>query len=217
MKVILLGPSGAGKGTQAALIAESLGVPQLSSGELFRDHQQRDTELGRLARTYMKRGALVPDSLTIKMVMGWVESNREANGFLLDGFPRTLPQAQALDAALAQGGGSIDVALYIKVPTEVLIRRITGRLLCRGCTNTFHQEFAAPSQPGVCDRCGGELYRREDDNPEAAQKKIKVYLDETQPLIEYYRAAGKLAEVDGDQSVKDVSGAIKAALGLGQH
>ena len=211
MKVILLGPPGAGKGTQAARLADNLGVPRVSSGDLFRDHQDRDTELGRLARSYMERGVLVPDEVTIKMVMEWIEGNAKGDGFLLDGFPRTIAQAEALDAALASQG-EIDKAISIKVPEEELVRRLSNRLVCRGCQTSYHSEFSPPAQPGVCDRCGGELYQRDDDKPEAVKKRFQVYLEQTSPLVEYYRGAGKLEEVDGRGSVEEVGGLLEKAL-----
>jgi len=207
----MLGPPGAGKGTQAAEISWSLGIPKVSSGELFRDHHRRDTELGRLAQTYMKRGALVPDNVTIRMVMDWVSGIQGNGGFLLDGFPRTLPQAEALDKALADTEG-IDTALYLKVPKEELVRRLSGRLLCRLCQAPYHAESAPPRRSGRCDRCGGELYARDDDKPEAVRKRIQVYLDETEPLVEYYRKAGTLREIDGSSSIEQVRRELLSAL-----
>jgi adenylate kinase len=211
VKIILLGPPGAGKGTQAARIATTLGVPRVSSGDLFRDHQERDTELGRLARSYMERGVLVPDDVTIKMVMEWINDNQDAGGVLLDGFPRTLPQAEALERELGDEGG-IDVALNIGVSQEELMRRLDGRLICRTCQAPYHQESSPPAQPGKCDRCGGELYQRDDDKPEAVEKRIQVYLEQTAPLVEYYRAAGALKEVDGERPIQEVTSSLLAAL-----
>jgi len=211
LKVILLGPPGAGKGTQAARITQSLGVPRVSSGDLFRDHQQRDTKLGRLARSYMERGALVPDDITIQMVMVWIDAQEDAGGFLLDGFPRTLAQAEALDQALV-GKAGIDKALYINVSQEELVRRLTGRLICRGCQTPYHKEYSPPEQAGECDKCGGALYARDDDKPEAVMKRIQVYLQETEPLVEYYREAGTLREVNGESSITEVGQAVEEAL-----
>ena len=211
LKVILLGPPGAGKGTQAARIAGSLGIPRASSGDMFRDHQNRDTELGRLARSYMERGVLVPDDVTIKMVVGWIRAHEDAGGFLLDGFPRTLAQAEALDRALA-GAGGIDKVLYVKVPREELVSRLSGRLMCRACQAPYHVESAKPRRPGRCDRCGAELYQRDDDKPQAVRRRIRVYLEETEPLVQYYREAGKLEEVDGEGSIEEVGQALAAAL-----
>ena len=211
MKAIVLGPPGAGKGTQAARLSESLGVPRVSSGDLFRDHQHRDTELGQLARSYMERGALVPDNVTIKMVMEWIDEHEGEGGFLLDGFPRTLTQAQALDSALA-GRGGIDKALYISVPQDVVVSRLEGRLVCRDCGTPYHTESAPPDHQGVCPNCGGELVQRDDDKPEVVRKRIQVYLEETEPLIDYYREQGVLEEVNGESSVEEVGRDLVAAL-----
>ena len=207
----MLGPPGAGKGTQAALIAEKLNIPRVSSGDLFRDHQARDTELGRLARSYMAKGALVPDEVTIRMVMGWIEENAGDGGFLLDGFPRTIAQATALDEALV-GAGGIDAAVYVNVPEEELVRRLSGRLACQECQTQYHTEFAPPTQAGVCDKCGGELHQREDDRPEAVKKRFQVYLEETSPLIDHYRGAGKLREVKGEGPIDEVATRLLEAL-----
>ena len=206
-----MGPPGAGKGTQAGQISDSLGIPRVSSGDLFRDHQRRDTELGRLAHSYMERGVLVPDDVTIEMVMEWINSHQSAGGFLLDGFPRTLAQAKALDRALAAEGG-IDRVLYIRVQREELVRRLSGRLICRGCQTPYHIESAPPERPGVCDRCGSELYQRDDDKPEVVRRRIQVYIDETEPLVEYYRKASVLQEVDGESSIEEVSRALVEAI-----
>ena len=211
MKVILLGPPGAGKGTQAARITQSLGVPQVSSGDLFRDQQQRDTKLGRLVRSYMERGALVPDDITIQMVMEWINAHEDAGGFLLDGFPRTLAQAEALDQTLV-GKAGVDKVLYINVSQEELVRRLTGRLICRGCQIPYHQEYAPTERPGECGKCGGALYTRDDDKPEAVRKRIQVYLRETEPLVEYYREAGVLKEVNGESSITEVGRSVEEAL-----
>jgi adenylate kinase len=213
MKVVLLGPPGAGKGTQAARIAEHLNVPSVASGDLFRDHQKRDTELGRLARSYMQRGVLVPDEVTIGMVTEWIEIEAGDGGFLLDGFPRTLGQAEALDGALSNADG-LDCVLYIRVSNDELVRRLTGRLVCRGCGVTFHKVSNPPAADGECGLCcDGELYEREDDRPEAVGKRLEVYFSETAPLIGYYREAGILREVDGEQSIEDVGRELVEKLG----
>ena len=211
LRVILLGPPGAGKGTQATRLAEGLGVPKVSSGDLFRDHQQRDTELGRLARSYMDKGVLVPDDVTIKMVMEWIDEHEEQGGYLLDGFPRTLPQAEALDKAL-EGKGGIDRAINIKVSEGELVRRLSGRLICRNCQTAYHKESAPPQSETVCDKCGGELYQRDDDKPEAVRTRFQVYTEETAPLVGYYREAGILRDVNGEQSIHEVSEALAEAL-----
>ena len=205
LKLILLGPPGAGKGTQAAMLAEDMGVPRVSSGDLFRDHQSRDTELGRLAKSYMERGVYVPDDVTIAMVMDWIDGQ---GGYLLDGFPRTLAQAEALDEAVKDKGG-IDVALNIRVGTDELVRRLSSRLICRGCQTPYSRDSAAER---CCEACGGELYQREDDRPEAIGKRLETYFGETEPLVDYYRQAGVLREVDGEGTVGDVRAAIGTAL-----
>ena len=207
----MLGPPGAGKGTQAARIAENLSVPKVASGDLFRDHQARDTELGRLARTYMERGDLVPDDVTIRMVMEWVEAHEGEGGFLLDGFPRTLAQAEALDREMVESGG-IDRALYINVNTEELFRRLAGRWICRSCQTPYHEQSSPPSVSGKCDRCGGDLYQRDDDNAEAVQKRLGVFFKETEPLVQFYRETGILREVDGVGTVDGVGAMLLDAV-----
>ena len=211
MKVILLGPPGAGKGTQAERISEELGIPRVSSGDLFRDHQKRGTELGLLARSYMEKGVLVPDDVTIGMVMEWITGNASGGGFLLDGFPRTRSQAEALDEELA-GGGGLDAAVLIDVSREELIRRLSGRILCSGCQTPYNRNGAPPKEPGKCDRCDGELYQRADDKAEAVEKRIEVYIEDTEPLVEHYRAVGKLIRIDGEQSMAEVGDALVSAL-----
>lgn len=211
LKIILLGPPGAGKGTQAVRVEEKLQVPRVSSGDLFRDNQNRETELGLLARSYMERGVLVPDDVTIKMVMEWINEHLDAGGFLLDGFPRTHAQAEALDREL-EGKGGIDVAVYVAVPMDELIRRLSGRLVCRKCQTPYQLDSAPPQRAGKCDRCGGELYQRDDDKPEAVKKRIQVYLEETEPLVEYYREAGKLKKVCGIGSIEEVGRTLELAL-----
>ena len=211
MKVVLLGPPGAGKGTQAERLAQEQGIPRVSSGDLFRDHQRRDSDLGKLARSYMESGALVPDKVTIKMVMEWIEANEDQGGFILDGFPRTLAQAEALDNALADDGGVAKV-LYVNVSQDELVRRLTGRLLCRDCQTPYQMDSAPPGEPDKCDKCGGELYQRPDDKPEAVSERLLVYKNETEPLIEYYRNAGVLIEVNGEGSIENVGEALLTGL-----
>lgn len=206
-----MGPPGSGKGTQAEHLSASMDVPAVSSGDLFRNHQQRETDLGRLAQSYMERGILVPDSVTIKMVMQWLNEQQGDGGFLLDGFPRTLVQAEALGSALEDRGG-IDRAIYINVPEEVVVDRLGGRLICRGCGYP-HQMRDAPSNPkGACHKCDGDLFQRDDDKPEAVKKRIQVYLNETEPLVEYYRKLGVLVEVNGEGSIEAVGRELVAAL-----
>ena len=207
----MLGPPGSGKGTQATLIAENLKIPQISSGDLFRDHQDRDTELGQLARSYMKDGVLVPDKVTITMVMDWIEQNTGVGGFLLDGFPRTIAQAKALDQALADSGG-IDLAIYVNVPETELVHRLSGRLVCSKCKTQYHTDFAPPSEPCICDKCITELNQRDDDKPEAIKKRFQVYQEETAPLIDYYQVLGRLREVNGVGSIEKIGERMLKAL-----
>jgi adenylate kinase len=209
LKVILLGPPGAGKGTQAARISDALGIPKVASGDLFRDHQRRNTELGQLARSYMERGVLVPDDVTIKMVMDWIDREAGAGGFLLDGFPRTDAQATALDQAMEDRGG-IDKAIYINVSQYELVKRLSNRLVCTDC-QTPHSAHG-PEAASVCTRCGGTLYQRDDDKPEAVRKRIQVYMEETAPLIGHYRDLGILDEVDGDRTIDEVGSNVAALI-----
>ena len=206
-----MGPPGSGKGTQATRVAEKLGVTQVSSGDLFRGHQQRDTELGRLARSYMERGVYVPDDVTITMIMEWINAPGQSGGVVLDGFPRTLAQAQAIDRELEDRGG-IDRVLYINVSQEELTRRLSGRLICRRCQAPYNAHSSPPEESGKCDRCGGDLYQRDDDKLEVVTKRIQVYMDETEPVVQYYRQAEKLTEVDGEASVEEVGQALVAAV-----
>ena len=211
MKVILLGPPGAGKGTQAARIAEKLQVTKAASGDLFRNNINNNTELGQLAKSYMDRGVLVPDDVTIKLIMDWVDGAEQASGFLLDGFPRTLGQAGALDRAMSDKGG-LDLVLYINVPNAELIRRLAGRFICRDCQTPYHESFSPPKAAGVCDNCGGDVYQRDDDKAEVVGKRLEVFFAETEPLVEYYRKSGNLKEINGEASIKDVGDAIEAVL-----
>ena len=211
MRVILLGPPGAGKGTQAVLLAERLDVPKISTGDLFRHHQEQGTEVGKLVSGIMAKGDLVPDDVTIRMVMDWIDEHRGHGGFLLDGFPRTVVQAEALDAELGESDG-VDAAIYINVPQAELVKRLSGRLVCRDCQSQYHAEFAPSKRAGVCDNCGGELHQRDDDKPEAVIKRFQVYLDQTQPVVEHYRAARKIREVSGKGTVEEVGRALAGAV-----
>lgn len=210
---ILFGGPGAGKGTQAAILAEKTGLVHITTGELFREAIRQETELGKQAKPYYDRGQLVPDELTIAMLLERLSQGDCARGCLLDGFPRTLEQATALDEALAQEGKAIDKVGYIQVPQDELLRRLSGRWNCRQCGSVYHQRFQPPRQAGRCDQCGGELYQREDDKPETARRRLEVYSRQTAPLIDYYRAKGKLVEVDGDKSVEEVAENLLAAVG----
>ena len=211
MNVILMGPPGSGKGTQAANLAERLEVDAVSSGDLFRDHQRRDTKLGRLARTYMERGVYVPDEVTINMIMEWITDPDHEGGFVLDGFPRTQSQAEALDEELVDRGG-IDRVVFIKVSDEELVKRLGGRILCASCQRPYNLNSSPPLLEGQCDACGSELYQRDDDKQDVVAKRIEVYNRETSPVVEYYRASGALSEIDGEQPVEAVEHALSAAV-----
>jgi adenylate kinase len=206
----LLGPPGAGKGTQASRLAAKLGVNLVSSGDLFRDNLARETELGLKARSFMNAGELVPDDVTITMVMEWVTAPEQSAGFVLDGFPRSLGQARALDAEMA-GRGGIDGVLYINVSRDELVRRLGGRSICRDCQTPYHATSSPPSKHRVCDECGGQLYEREDDRPEAVAYRLEVYAKHTAPVVEHYRRTGVLTEIDGDATIEQVWKALEAA------
>jgi adenylate kinase len=210
--VILLGPPASGKGTQAARLREALDLPHVASGDLFRENLKNETELGRKAKVYMDRGELVPDDVTIAMVMDRLSQPDCAGGALLDGFPRTIAQAEALARALAERGHRISVVPNIVVPDEVLVERVSGRRLCRTCGESYHVRFNPPEQPGVCDNDGGELYQRDDDKPETMRQRLKVYWEQTSPLIDYYRDQGVLVEVNGDQAIDAVAADLRAAV-----
>lgn len=204
MYLILLGAPGVGKGTQAATLVKTFGVVHVATGDLFRENVAKGSELGKLAKTYMERGALVPDDVTVRMLLERLARPDTAKGVMLDGFPRTIQQAEALATALALQGKKIDRVLYFKAPNDVLIERLSGRLTCRVCGAVYHVTFSPPAQPGVCDKDGGELYTRPDDTVETARKRLDVYFAQTSPLIEYYTQRGLLAEINGDQPVNAV-------------
>jgi len=210
--VILMGPPASGKGTQAERLQEVLGLPHVASGDLFRYNLKNETELGLKAKVYMDAGDLVPDDVTIAMVLDRLSREDCAKGALLDGFPRTLAQAAALDEALGETGSSINLVLDIQVPTEELISRVTGRRLCRSCGASYHVRFKLPAKDGVCDKCGGELYQRDDDTEETARRRLEVYDAQTKPLVEYYGDKGCLVAIDGNQSINAVTDALKAAI-----
>ncbi|MDP2948585.1 MAG: adenylate kinase [Chloroflexota bacterium] len=212
MYVILFGAPGAGKGTQATILAEKTGLVHITTGELFREAIRQGTELGKQAQPYVEQGRLVPDHLTIGMLLERLAQGDCGGGCLLDGFPRTMEQATALDEALAERGKAIDKVLYIRVPEAELVSRLSGRWTCRQCGTVYHQRLHPPRQEGRCDRCGSELYQREDDKPEPVRQRLEVYWRQTAPLIDYYRAAGKLREVDGNKPVDEVSEELLAAL-----
>jgi adenylate kinase len=210
--IILLGAPGAGKGTQAAMLTEALAVPHVASGDLFRSALQKETPLGLEAKKYMDQGLLVPDEVTIAMVRERLALPDCEEGVILDGFPRTLEQAKALDAALAEEGRAIDKVLYIKVPNEELVARLSERWICRDCQAVYHTIANPPQQAGRCDACGGELYQRSDDKPETVRRRLEVYFEQTMPLIEYYTEIGVLTEVNGDQSISKVQTALLEAI-----
>jgi adenylate kinase len=213
MKIIMLGAPGAGKGTQAKMIAERYGIPHVSTGDIFRANIKNGTELGKEAKKYMDQGLLVPDELTVKILLDRVAQDDCKNGYVLDGFPRTIPQAEVLDEALNKLGDSIDYAINVDVPDENIVRRMGGRRACLKCGATYHIEHIPPKKEGICDTCGSELVLRDDDKPETVQNRLKVYHDQTQPLIDFYTAKNILTTVDGTVDMKDVFGAIVAILG----
>lgn len=212
MYLVLFGAPGAGKGTQATTLSSGLGLPHVASGDLFRAALSQGTELGQLARSYMERGELVPDEVTIRMIQERLADPDCAQGCILDGFPRTLAQAQALDNVLADGGKAIDKVLYIKVSNEELIRRLSGRWICRDCQTPYHVVNAPPKVAGKCDRCGGELYQRADDTAETVKNRLEVYFAQTAPVIEYYQEASKLVGINGEQAVQEVGKELMAVV-----
>jgi adenylate kinase len=210
--IVLLGPPGAGKGTQAQVISKSLGLPHISSGDIFRNNIKNQTELGKLAKGYMDRGELVPDDVTIAMIRERLSEPDCATGALLDGFPRTPAQAAALDKMLSEFDGAVQKVPLISVVEDVLVERLTGRWTCRAQGHVYHEKYNPPKSAGMCDVDGSELYQRDDDKAETVKRRIRVYLEQTQPLIDYYQRQGKLVEVDGTQAIERVSADILAAL-----
>ena len=212
-RVVLLGPPGAGKGTQASLIARRRGVAHIASGDLFRKHLGEGTKLGKLAKTYMDKGELVPDDVTIRMALERMAEPDAGQGYVLDGFPRTMEQARALDSALEVKGESIDAAPLIEVETEELVRRLAGRWICRTCQTPYHATSSPPKSEGVCDACGGELYQRDDDKAEVVRARLETYERQTAPLIDYYEAQGKVTRVNGEQAVERVTADLERVIG----
>jgi adenylate kinase len=213
--IVLLGGPGAGKGTQAERLSDALRIPQISTGDLFRDNLKGETELGLLAKGFMESGELVPDQVTVGMVRERLSRQDCGRGAILDGFPRTVAQAEALDALLADLGFELSVVPYIKVTEDVLLARLAGRWTCRACGAMYHQLFSPPQEAGICDRCGGELYQRPDDTPETQKHRIEVYFEQTAPLINFYRDRGLLVEVDGRPGIDDIQAELlKIVRGL---
>ena len=213
MKIVMLGAPGAGKGTQAKMIAEKYGIPHVSTGDIFRANIKNGTELGKEAKQYMDQGKLVPDELTVKILLDRVAQDDCKNGYVLDGFPRTIPQANVLDEGLTKLGDKIDYAVNVDVPDENIINRMGGRRACVACGATYHVVYNAPKTEGICDVCGKELIIRDDDQPETVKNRLNVYHEQTQPLIDFYEAKGVLKSVDGTVDMKDVFAAIVEILG----
>ncbi len=208
MKIIMLGAPGAGKGTQAQMIADKYNIPHISTGDIFRANIKNGTELGKKAKEYMDKGLLVPDELTVELLLDRVANEDCKDGYVLDGFPRTIPQADVLDAELTKLGDKVDFAVKVDVPDENIVRRMSGRRACLKCGATYHIEHIPPKQEGICDKCGSELVLRADDAPETVQNRLSVYHEQTQPLIDYYDKKGILRTVDGTKDMKDVFNAI---------
>lgn len=204
MFFVLLGAPGAGKGTQADIIVKEMSLPHVASGDLFRNALKNGTQLGKQAEAYMKEGKLVPDEITIKMILERIAQPDCKNGCVFDGFPRTLEQAKALDDALEKQGKSIEKAIYIEVPEEALLDRLTGRYICRVCQTPYHIKNSPPKKEGICDKCSGELYQRTDDKEETIRERLKVYFAQTMPLLKYYEQKGKLLRINGNQHIEEV-------------
>ena len=213
MKIIMLGAPGAGKGTQAKMIADKYGVPHISTGDIFRANIKNGTELGMEAKKYMDQGLLVPDELTVRILLDRVAQDDCNNGYVLDGFPRTIPQAEVLDSELTKLGDHIDYAINVDVPDENIVKRMSGRRACLTCGATYHIEHVPPKKEGICDVCGSELVLRDDDKPETVKNRLNVYHEQTQPLIDFYTEKGVLKTVDGTVPMEEVFAAITAILG----
>ena len=213
MKIIMLGAPGAGKGTQAKKIAAKYGIPHISTGDIFRANIKNGTELGKKAKTYMDQGLLVPDELVVDLVVDRVNQDDCENGYVLDGFPRTIPQAEVLDSELTKLGDHIDYAINVDVPDENIVKRMSGRRACLTCGTTYHIEHVPPKKEGICDVCGSELVLRDDDKPETVKNRLNVYHEQTQPLIDFYTEKGVLKTVDGTVPMEEVFAAITAILG----
>lgn len=213
MKIIMLGAPGAGKGTQAKKISAKYSIPHISTGDIFRANMKQGTELGRKAKLYIDQGLLVPDELVVDLVVDRIGQEDCADGYVLDGFPRTIPQAEALDRALAKLGEAIDYVIDVEVPDSNIVQRMSGRRACVACGATYHVVYAPTKEENICDQCHGTLILREDDKPETVQKRLDVYHNQTQPLIDYYAERNKLMEVDGTIDIEDVFASIVKILG----
>jgi len=215
MYIIMLGAPGAGKGTQADILSQEVDLPHIASGDLFRQALEERTEVGLLAKSYMNKGELVPDEITIKMILERINQTDCASGCLLDGFPRTLHQARVLDEALGEQGKTIDKAVYIEVPNEELVKRLSGRRLCRVCQTPYHIISSPPKTPGKCDKCGGELYQRSDDREETVKERLNIFFAQTFPILDYYKDQNKLIRVNGNLGMQGVAKGIISALKAG--
>lgn len=213
MFLVLLGAPGAGKGTQAAIITQRLGLVHIASGDLFRQAVKAGTEVGQLVEAYMKRGELVPDEVTIRVILERLEESDCQAGCIFDGFPRTLEQARALDKALADQKKNIDKAIYIEVPEEELLKRLGGRWTCQNCQAIYHEVTSPPGEPGKCDKCSGDLFQRSDDNEETIKERLKVYFTQTTPLLDYYQVENKLVRINGSLGIEQIAEQIRGAIG----
>ncbi|MER5475501.1 adenylate kinase [Streptomyces sp. NPDC002734] len=217
MRIVLVGPPGAGKGTQAAFLAKNLSIPHISTGDLFRANIGQQTELGKLAKSYMDKGELVPDEVTIAMAKDRMEQADAAHGFLLDGFPRNVSQAEALDGMLSESGMKLDAVLDLEVPEDEIVKRIAGRRICRkDSAHVFHATYNPPKAEGVCDVCGGELYQRDDDTEDTVRKRLEVYHTQTEPIIDYYRAQDLVVTIEALGKVDEVTARAMSALKAGE-
>ena len=212
MNIVFLGPPGAGKGTQAKILVEKYEIPQVSTGDMLREHRAKGTELGKKAQEYMDKGQLVPDEIILSMVKERLSQPDCQKGFILDGFPRTVAQAEALDKLLSEMGKKLDFALALIVPDDLLVERLTGRRTCKSCGMMYHIKYKPPKVEEKCDVCGGELYQRPDDNEETVRNRLKVYHEQTAPLIEYYKNKGILREIDGSKSIEEITQQIISIL-----